>query len=191
MENPAYPVEYIQAVNLHDGTAVTLRPIRPDDAPRLQEAFTHLSAETVYMRLLGPLTALIDEQARQLATVDYQTRMALVGVVQEQGDERVVALAHYGVIDPEAVDGPDAGAAEVGIVVRDDYQNRGLGTLIIRHLVRYACAHGVRIMLATVHLQNERILSFIAKSGVPYEKKLLGGEAWEIRADLAGLQLPP
>jgi GNAT superfamily N-acetyltransferase len=182
MENPAYPVEYIQSVTLRDGTAVTLRPIRPEDAPRLQEAFTHLSADTIYMRLLGPLTALIDKQARELATVDYQTRMALVGVVQEQDEERVVALAHYVMADP--------GVAEAGIVVRDDYQGRGLGTLIIRHLVGYASAHGVRVLLSTVHPQNERILRFIEQSGVPYEKRLLDGTVWEIRSDLTGLDLP-
>jgi len=117
--------------------------------------------------------------------------MALVGVIQEQGEERVVALAHYVMADSETLDSPEVAAAEVGIVVRDDFQNRGLGTLMIRLLVHYAWAHGVRTLLATVHLQNERILHFIEQSGVPYEKKLLGGEAWEIRADLAGLQWSP
>jgi RimJ/RimL family protein N-acetyltransferase len=189
MENSAYPVEYIQSVTLRDGTAVTLRPVRREDAPRLQEAFTHLSADTIYMRFLSPLTALIDEQARELATVDYQNRMALVGAIQEQGEERVVAFARYGMVDPNAVDGPNAGLAEVGVVVRDDFQSRGLGTLIIRHLVRYASTHGVKILLATVHLQNERILRFIEQSGVPYQKRLLDGEVWEIRADLTGLDL--
>lgn len=183
MEDIRYPAEYIESIVLQDGTPVILRPIRPDDAPLLQEAFTHLSAETVYMRFLGPLTELTDDRARQLAQIDYQQNMGFVGAVQEGGQERIVAFARYSIVP-----GEEPGLAEVGIVVRDDYQNRGLGTQAIRLLVMYARDHGVKALTGSVHVLNERILHFIERSGVPYQKKLVSGGVWEIRADLTGLQ---
>jgi len=183
MKDVRYPAEYTRTIALPDGTPVILRPVRPDDAPLLQEAFTHLSAETVYMRFLGPLTVLTDERARQLAQMDYQQNMGFIGAVQEAGQERIVAFARYSIVP-----GEEPGLAEVGIVVRDDYQNRGLGTQAIRLLVIYARDHGVKTLMGSVHLLNERILHFVEHSGVPYTKKLVSGGVWEIRADLTGLQ---
>ena len=66
-------------IKLLDGRLVTLRPIRPEDAPLLQEGFARLSAQSIYLRFLKTATGLSDTQARQLATVDYIDRMALVG----------------------------------------------------------------------------------------------------------------
>ena len=184
MEDIHYPAEYIQTVVLSDGSSVALRPVLPDDTLRLQEAFNRLSAETIYMRFLSPLTELTDEHARQLTHIDYKQKMGLVGVVQEAGQERIVAFARY-----DMMPGAEVGLAEVGIVVRDDYQSRGLGTQVIRLLVKYAQEHGVKTLVGTVHILNERILHFVEQSGVPHTRKLLGEGAWEIRADLRRLQL--
>jgi len=53
-----------------------LRPIRPDDAPRLQEGFSRLTPQTIYMRFPPGAKELTDQQARELAEVDYYKRMA-------------------------------------------------------------------------------------------------------------------
>ena len=76
MNNDPYPSEYIEEIQLRDGTRVTLRPIRPEDAPLLQEAFTRLSPQTIYMRFLEIFRHLSDEQARFFADVDYHSKMA-------------------------------------------------------------------------------------------------------------------
>lgn len=170
-----YPAEFIEEARLKDGRCVVLRPIRPDDAPRLQEAFTHLSPETIYLRFFEAANALSDQQARQLATVDYRQRMAFVGSVQEEGQERLVAVARYSVT-PQS----EPLIAEAAIVVRDDYQGLGLGKLAMKQLVRYAQAQGVRGLYATVHTANARILNFIRSSGQPFERKMLEPGIWEI-----------
>jgi RimJ/RimL family protein N-acetyltransferase len=158
---------------------VTLRPIRPDDAPRLQEGFARLSQQSIYMRFLKAASGLSDAEARQLASVDYEERMALVGAVQEDGVERLVAVARYGTIT-----GDEPGLAEAGIIVRDDYQGLGLGRILIKRLLQYGRVHGVRKLVATVHASNAAIQRFITKSGLPFEKKMLEPGVWEYRIRL-------
>ncbi len=174
-----YPAKFIEDVQLKDGSRVKLRPIRPDDAPRLQQTFTMLSPQTIYMRFLSAAKGLSDKQARQLAEVDYVNRMALVGTVQEEGEERIISVARYGMLDD-----PEPGLAEAAIVVRDDYQNRGLGKISMERLVRYGRAHGVKAFMATVHVANVPVMQFIKHSGFPFEKKMLEPGIWEIRINL-------
>jgi acetyltransferase len=169
-----------ESIKLLDGRRVTLRPIRPDDAPRLQEGFARLSSQSIYMRFLKTANALSDEQARQFATVDYLDRMALVGaVIEEDGAEHLVAVARYG-----AIAGDEVGLAEAAIVVRDDYQGLGLGKILMKRLLQYGRHHGVHKLIATVHSSNARVLRFITKSGLPFEKKMLEPGVWEYRIRL-------
>lgn len=160
---------------MKDGSLVTLRPIRPDDAPRLQEGFSRLTPQTIYMRFLQAAKELSDQQARELADVDYVKRMAIIGTIQEADQERMVVVARYGMLGQER-----PGLAEAAIVVRDDYQKRGLGRIAMQRLARYAGEHGVRGFLATVHSNNTPVLSFIRNSGLPFKKKILEPGIWEI-----------
>ncbi len=168
--------EYIEEVILKDGTPINLRPIRPDDAPRLQQTFSMLSPETIYMRFLSAAKGLSDKQARFLAEVDYQDRMAIVGTIQEEGEERIIGVARYGVLGDHST-----GLAEVAVVVRDDYQKRGLGKLTMHRLARYAQEQGLKAFVANVHTSNKPVLSFVQHSGLQFDKKMVEPGVWEIR----------
>ncbi len=167
-----------EAVTLRDGTAVTIRPIRPDDARGLQALFDRLSPESISLRFLGQLKELPYEQARQLANVDYHKRMALLATREHDGEQHIIAVARYAV-DPTA--GPDV--AEAAIVVEDEYQKRGLGTLLLTRLVAYAQAHGIHAFMATVHQDNIQIMRFVRHSGLPSKSTLEAG-VWEILVKL-------
>ncbi|MBL7184559.1 MAG: GNAT family N-acetyltransferase [Anaerolineae bacterium] len=169
-ETPEKP----EPVTLRDGSAVTIRPIRPDDARRLQALFDRLSPESISLRFLGQPKELPYEQAEQLANVDYQKRMALVATREQDGEEHIIAVARYAV---NPADQPDL--AEAAIVVEDEYQKRGLGTLLLSRLVAYAQAHGIRAFMATVHQDNIQIMRFVRHSGLPTESTLEAG-VWEI-----------
>lgn len=178
---PNYPEEYIQEVTLRDGSMVTIRPIRPDDASRLQAGFARLSPQSIYLRFLESFKELPDKQAQNFATVDYQTRMALVAEIQENGRPHLIGVARYGLVEDR---GP--GIAESAVVVVDEYQGRGLGTILLQHLVNYAQAHDVRAFLATVHMTNAKIMRFVQKSGFPSEKKMTEPGVWEVQIFLEG-----
>lgn len=160
--------EWTKEVTLKDGSQVTIRPIVPEDAPLLQEGFSRLSAETIYYRFLESASQLSDVQARRLATLDYHNQMAFVASIAEAGEERLVGVARYA-IDPSR----DPGAAETAIVVRDDFQGRGLGTLLYKQLIRYASLHDVRYFFGTVHQSNARVMQFIRSSGLSFTREML------------------
>ena len=169
-----------EIVTIKDGSQVLLRPIVPEDAPLLQEGFKRLSPQSIYYRFLETARELSDAQARTLANVDYQKRMALVGTIQEDGHERIIVVARYALVEDPAE--PDL--AEAAIVVRDDYQQRGLGKIAMHRLAHYAQQHGVTAFLATIHTSNLPILRFIQHSGLTYQRKMLEPGVWEIRIRL-------
>ena len=63
-----------EAIVLRDGSRLTIRPIRPDDAPRLQALHARLSPESIYFRFLGWRPALSEQEAERFANLDYDTR---------------------------------------------------------------------------------------------------------------------
>lgn len=182
-----------QVVTLRDGSRVTIRAVRPDDAPRLQALFRRLSPESIFFRFLGRPRELSDREARRLATVDYETKMAWVAVPEagaEDGDPDgpIIGVARYARLPddsgPEA--GPQAGpeaAAEAAVVVEDRWQRLGLGTMLLQALADYARTHGIDAFQATVHQANTRILRFVRRSGLPTRDRVEGG-LWEIRVSL-------
>ncbi len=168
-----------EAVRLLDGTEVTLRPIRPDDAPRLQELHSRLSPESIYLRFLGPRPVLTAQGAERLATVDYVHTMAIVAARKDGQGEAILGVARYASVHPDSLD-----EAEVAIVVEDAYQGRGLGTLLMRRLIDYARRQGVAALSAEITAGNERVMRFIRRSGLTTERRLEGG-VWHIRVDIA------
>ena len=164
-----------EAIVLRDGSRLTIRPIRPDDAPRLQALHARLSPDSIYFRFLGWHPALSEQEAERFANLDYDTRMAFVAVNEENGEENIVAVARYAACLPDHPDEADA-----AIVVEDRFQNLGLGTLLLDRLLAYARAHGIAAFLADINPENERMLHFIRRSGFPASSKLAEG-ALEIR----------
>jgi acetyltransferase len=168
----------LEAVTLRDGTEATIRPIRPEDALGLQALFHRLSPESIALRFLGQPKELPFEQARELASVDYRSRMALVATCQQCDDVHIIGVARYA-IDAEG----ERDVAEAAIVVEDRYQGLGLGTLLLTRLVAYAITHGIRAFRATVRQDNIQIMRFVQHSGLPAETRLEAG-AWDIVVQL-------
>ena len=159
-----YPKELERDVSLKDGTRVRLRPIRPDDAPRLQALYDRLSRHTAYQRFFTVMKRLPPDWARILATVDYRRRLALVVEFETLSGFDLIAVGRY-----EPTDEPDT--AEVAFVVQDGWQGKGLGTLLFQEVLRAATARGVRRFRAWVLADNRRMLDLIARFGSVKERK--------------------
>ena len=144
-------------LTLRDGTRVRMRPIRPDDAPRLMALYDHLSRDSRYQRFFSAMQRLPPDWARFLATVDYRRRLALVA--EAPGDpDTLIAVARY---EP----GSEPDTAEVAFTVQDDWQGRGLGTLMFGALLDAAEANGIHRFQAWVLGDNRRMLGLIARLG--------------------------
>jgi acetyltransferase len=180
-----YPQEWVEQVRLADGLEITIRPIRPDDAPRLQSGFNYLSSQSVYFRFLGSVKQISDDQARSYAELDYHRRMAFVASLPAEASlpvgegEFLIGVARYAILAPDE----GSGLAEFAVVVGDAYQKRGIGTLLMDRLIHYAAGQGITEIAATVHPNNEVMLRIIQKTSLPVEKKFDGG-IWEMRVKL-------
>jgi len=177
-----YPSAWEGWATLDDRTRVMIRPIHPEDAPRLQASFRKLTPESVCMRFLESFKELPDEQAAYFASVDYKTRMAFVGTITENRAESVIGVSRYDVINEE----PPL-KAECAVVVRDDYQGLGLGKKLMSRLASYAYQDGIESFIGIIHHANTRMMNFIKDAGMDYERVIIEPGLWEVQVMLREL----
>ena len=164
---------------LSDGTRVRIRPVEPEDAPRLETALARLSAESIRRRFLAAKPALSSAELRYLTEVDGSEHIALVAVLDED-PEQIAAVARC--IRTE----PGGRTAEFAIVVGDDLHGRGLGTVLATALAERACGAGIRRFSATALLDNvavERLIDAVAER---VEHRPAAGGVRELLAELPG-----
>ncbi len=153
-----YPSHLVERLALADGTAVTIRPIRPEDADIEQEFVRKLSGESRYFRFMDSVRELSPRMLSHFTRVDYDRHMALIAVSGQDGNEIQVGVARYVAVE-------DRRACEFAIVIADDWQRKGLGARLMGSLISSARAAGVRAMYGEVLAGNQRMLQFTAKLG--------------------------
>src|SRR2546429_5811850 len=164
-------------IELRDRTKVHLRPIAPEDEPLLHEAVASMSERTVYFRFFSPLKRMSDALAHRLAVVDYNDRFALVATTHRpSGKERIVGVARYD-------RARDTDVAEVALAVIDEFQRRGLGSVLLGELARLARNHRIKTFQVTVLPENREMLGLLRKMGWNHQAKLNGG-VYEISFDV-------
>ncbi|MEM2557231.1 MAG: GNAT family N-acetyltransferase [Candidatus Bathyarchaeia archaeon] len=162
-----YPEDLKRHVTLKDGSKVLLRPIKPSDATLKQHFFYALSKESVKRRYLGSLSFMPLRRIWPYVVVDYNNEMSVVGTITEDGSEVIVAMGSYSRI-------PNTDMAEVSLVVRDDWQNKGLGTALFNYLAEVAKSRGIRRFTAWVLIENTRMMHIFKKSGYPLRYRVEG-----------------
>ena len=130
-------------VELADGRSVVVRPIRADDADRLEAFHARLSPETVRRRYFTAHPKLSAQELYRFTNVDGDTRLALVAL---DGDE-LVGVGRYETL-------PEPGAVEVAFVIRDDFQHLGLGGRLVEAIAVAALEHGKERLVAETLPEN-------------------------------------
>ena len=139
------------------GTAVTLRPLLPEDID-IEGAFVRsLSAETRHNRLLGGARAITREYLEWLTSVDYSRDMALAATVMLETEE-LIGVARY-VLDR------DGDGAEFALVVHDAWQGRGIGRRLLERLAAIALRRGVHRLYGDVLGVNRPMIHLVQKLG--------------------------
>ncbi|MBK5970455.1 MULTISPECIES: bifunctional acetate--CoA ligase family protein/GNAT family N-acetyltransferase [Thiorhodovibrio] len=161
-----YPQHLIERVPLPDGTDLTIRPIRPEDAQMEQDFVRGLSEQTKYFRFMQAIKELTPEMLVRFTQIDYDREMALIGVVLDQGRDVEVGVARY-------MSRPGGDTCEFAIVVSDEWRNRGIGARLMRSLMANARAKGLRIMDGEVLSANTRMLALVKSLGFRIESDKL------------------
>jgi acetyltransferase len=159
-----YPIYLVSHWQAPDGTRVTVRPIRPEDAEIESDFVASLSPQAKYLRFMGSLNALTPAMLARFTQVDYDREMALIGVVEENGRELQIAVARY-------VMNPDGASCEFAIVVSEAWQGRGLARHLMLQLVSIARDRGLKTMAGQVLAANTRMLKLAESLGFVSERE--------------------
>ncbi len=135
---------------LDDGIQVRFRPVHPTDEPRMRDLHYTLSQETIYYRFMTHKTQFSHQQVQNFVYIDHRQDVAIVGTVPEAHGEDIVAVGRY-YLDHKS------NRAEVAFVIRDDWQNHGMGTFLFKHLVALAKRSGIAGFTAEVLRDNRRM----------------------------------
>ncbi|MGD8498719.1 MAG: bifunctional acetate--CoA ligase family protein/GNAT family N-acetyltransferase, partial [Chromatiales bacterium] len=153
-----YPAHLITHMQLSDGTDITIRPIRPEDADIEQKFVRGLSEEAKYFRFMQALQELTPEMLVRFTQIDYHREMALIAVTELDGEEVELAVARY-------TTNPDGESCEFGIVVADAWHGRGIGAQLMHALMETARSRGLRLIEGEVLARNRNMLKMVTKMG--------------------------
>jgi GNAT superfamily N-acetyltransferase len=154
-----------EIVTLADGGRVRIRPLLPADRDELARGYVALSPEARRLRFFSAPDHLSPRLLDYLMAVDQRDRAALVAfVIDDDGDhgehhEHGVGIARY------VRDRDDPTCAEVAVTVLDPYQQRGIGTTLLRRLAEVARHNGIRTATASVMWENRELLDGLRALG--------------------------
>jgi RimJ/RimL family protein N-acetyltransferase len=164
---------------LPDGTPVLIRPIRADDKRMLATGLQHLSRESVQRRFLAPKTRFSRAELRYLTEVDGHDHVALVAEYPAHPVRRLIGVARFVRLHE------DHEAAEVAIVVADDWHRRGLGSILAEQLAAVARRSGIRRFTATMASDNVPAHRLMHKLTAHLEHHHTGGGLDEVVLNIA------
>lgn len=153
-------LEPLESATLRDGTPVLVVPLQHEDREELREAYEHLSPESRFHRFLSAVPHLTETMLDHLVDdVDGVDHVALVlRVPQPDGTTKAVGIARILRYD----DRPDA--ADVAVTVIDEWQGRGVASVLLDVLLRHRPA-GVRQLVTEVAADNPASLAMLARLG--------------------------
>src|SRR6056297_1065142 len=142
-----YPRQYVGPHTMKSGTEVTVRPIRPEDEPKLVDFHQRLSERSVYLRyasLMKLQQRVAHERLARICFIDYDREMALVA---EDGNGKIIGVGRL-------TQQPGRNEAEFAMLVIDEYQGEGVGTELLNRLLQVGKDEGLNRITADILQQN-------------------------------------
>lgn len=158
-----YPTQYVSSWVMKDGTPVTIRPIRPEDEPlviRFHETLSEHSVYSRYFHMMSLRQRVAHERLIRICFIDYDREMALVAERKhpEKGAREILGVGRL-------IKSHGANEAEIAILVSDRYQQRGLGTELVRRLIEIARNEGLRRLSAEILPENRAVQRICERLG--------------------------
>lgn len=160
--------EYPEHLEAHrttkSGLEVLLRPVKISDEPLLKDFFYSLSDNSLYRRFISVRKDMPHERLQEFVVIDYTKQMVILSVISEAGKEKIVGVGQYGIDETTHT-------AEVGFAVRDDYQERGIGSELLSYLTYLAKRQGLLGFFAEVLLENRPMLHLFHQMGFDIQQR--------------------
>lgn len=164
-----YPVQYVKEFINNDGLEFTLRPIRPEDEPKMVRFHERLGEQSVYLRYFRSfqLSQRVEhERLTRICFVDYDRTIALVVEHRdpESEQEEIVAAGRLTrLLNPEE--------AEFAMLVEDRFQRKGVGTQLLKNLISIGRNEGIRYVVAYMLPENTGMIRICEKLGFQLERE--------------------
>lgn len=153
-----YPAHLIANWQLPDGTNITIRPIRPEDA-KIEAAFVkNLSEESRFLRFQSTFSELATQMLVRFTQIDYDREMAFVATTERDAGEVELGACRYAIL-------PDGETCEFAIAIADEMQGKGLGSKLMASLMDAARRKGLKVMDGDVLASNQNMLALMATLG--------------------------
>ena len=146
------------------GLEIFLRPVKMSDEPLLKEFFYSLSENSLYRRFVSMRKDIPHERLQEFVIIDYTRQMVILAAIQRGEREEVIGVGQYALDET-------AHTAEVGFAVRDDYQNKGVGSELLSYLTFLAKKQGLLGFFAEVLVENRAMVHLFDKMGFEIEKR--------------------
>ncbi len=158
-----YPHQYVDTWTTRSGKEILIRPIRPEDEPRLVEFHEHLSERSVYLRYASMLQIsqrVAHERLSRICHIDYEREMALIAEWHDPETDRDMIVG-VGRLTKEF----GTNEAEFAMLVIDEFQREGIGTELLRRLVQIGRDEGLDRITADILVQNRAMQHVSEKLG--------------------------
>ncbi len=151
-------LNYKENVILKDGQGVLFRPAFPEDKELVKSFMKRVSRESLRMRFMAAISEVPETVIEKLCKGDFRSEGCLLALVEEGEEEKVVGLGNY-------VGTGNGRSAEVAFLIEDDYQGKGISTLLLERLAGIAAANGYIEFEAEVLPDNQPMINVFKHSG--------------------------
>ena len=142
----ANAINYTARELLRDGSKVEIRSLRQEDEALMLAAIERTSAQSLQHRFFVMKRRFSEQERAFFMNVDFKNHVAIVALAEDAGRKAIAGSGRYIVFDP--------GRAEMAFVVVDAWQGRGVGSILMRHLVKLASDTGLQELTADVLSEN-------------------------------------
>lgn len=153
-----YPRDLVEEHTLADGTRVTIRPIRPEDAAIEQAFVSSLSPQAKHFRFMQAMDELSPQMLARFTQIDYGREMALIATRRQKAQEVEIGVARY-------VANPDERSCEFAVAVADEARNLGIGSKLMLGIMRAARMNRFEVMEGRVLADNAPMLTLMQEFG--------------------------
>ena len=165
---------------LRDGESVLLRVATPEDIPAVEALMRGVSRESLQMRFMGAVAYVSRSAIEFMCGGEPRDRLSLLAIVGQEPGERVMAIGNY-------ISLGVGGKAEVAFLVHDEFQGRGISTLLLERLAGIAAGYGFIGFEAEVLYENQAMIDVFKDSGFEVCQAEGGGGCIHVQFPVSGL----
>jgi acetyltransferase len=171
-----YPKEWERHSALRDGTAIFVRPVRPEDEPLYGPFFAAVTEQDLRLRFFAPVKEFGHTFIARLTQIDYARAMAFITIEESSGKM-------LGAVRLHADANFDTG--EYAVLVRSDMKGKGLGWLLMQRILEYSRAEGLKTIEGQVLRDNVTMLNMCRELGFEIATDPNDADVWLVRRRVA------